>query len=170
MFSIHSTAQRRWFRRVHVTFPGAIIEKNSGLQLCHPRIVPILSGAISGIWSNITITGNEMLRGGFSGFEGKEAGRRRYMFFCFGPTVLSRCVFSPCVPYCRGAYIFNCGLVVANVGSALTNNKHLIKDVHLPIFMEASKTLSRGKYRNMFPLYMWCCVRPSAVMWSKPVL
>ena len=124
MFSIHSTAQRRWFRRVHVTFPGAIIEKNSGLQLCHPRIVPILSGAISGIWSNITITGNEMLRGGFSGFEGKEAGRRRSMFFCFRPTVLSRCVFSPYVLHCQGAYIFGRGLVVANVGSALTNNKH----------------------------------------------
>jgi len=108
MFSIHSTAQRRWFRRVHVTFPGAIIEKNSGLQLCHPRIVPILSGAITGLWSNITITGNEMLRGGFSGFEGKEAGRRRSMFFCFRPTVLSRCVFSPYVPLLPGCiYIWS---------------------------------------------------------------
>ena len=108
MFSIHSTAQRRWFRRVHVTFPGAIIEKNSGLQLCHPRIVPILSGAISGVWSNITITGNEMLRGGFSGFEGKEAGRRRSMFVCFRPTVLSRCVFSPYVPLLPGCiYIWS---------------------------------------------------------------
>ena len=108
MFSIHSTAQRRWFRRVHVTFPGAIIEKNSGLQLCHPRIVPILSGAIWCLQSNITITGNEVLRGGFSGFEGKEAGRRRSMFFCFRPTVLSRCVFSPYVPLLPGCiYIWS---------------------------------------------------------------
>ena len=84
--------------------------------------MPILSGAISAFSGSLTITGSEMLRGGFPGFEGKEAGRRRSMFFCFGPTVLSRCVFSPYVPYCRGAYIFNCGLVVANVGSALTNN------------------------------------------------
>ena len=123
MFSIHSTAQRRWFRRVHVTFPGAIIEKNSGLQLCHPRIVPILSGAISGVSSNITITGNEMLRGGFSGFEGKEAGRRRSMFVS-GRLFLVVASSLRMFLYCQGAYIFGRGLVVANVGSALTNNKH----------------------------------------------
>ena len=74
MFSIHSTAQRRWFRRVHVTMPGAIIEHNNRLPLSHPRIVPILSGAIEASSSNLTISSSEMLRGGFSGFQGKEAG------------------------------------------------------------------------------------------------
>ena len=83
MFSIHSTAQRRWSRRVHVTMPGAIIEHNYRLPLSHPRIVPILSGAIATWWSNLTITGSEMLRGGFSGFKGQEADRRRPMFFSF---------------------------------------------------------------------------------------
>ena len=77
MFSIHSTAQRRWFRGVHVTLPGAIIEHNNGLPLSHPRIVPILSGAIYAVVSYLTITGSEMRRGGFSGFEGKEPCWRR---------------------------------------------------------------------------------------------
>ena len=76
-FSIHSTAQRRWFRRVHVTLPGAIIEHNNGLQLSHPRIVPMLSGAIAAVDGNLFLNGSEMLRDGFLGVEGKEAGRRR---------------------------------------------------------------------------------------------
>ena len=78
MFSILSTAQRRWFRRVHVTLSGAIIEHNNGLQLSHPRIVPMLSGAIEAVNGNLDTTGSEMPRGGFSGFEGKEPGRWRY--------------------------------------------------------------------------------------------
>ena len=74
MFSIHSTAQRRWIHRVHVTLPGAIIEHNR-LQLSHPRIVLVLSGAIWVSGGHFTITCIEMLRGCFSGFEGKQAGR-----------------------------------------------------------------------------------------------
>ena len=125
MFSIHSTAQRRWFRRVHVTFPGAIIEKNSGLQLCHPRIVPILSGAIWGQSSNITITGNEMLHGGFQALKVRKPVGGGLCFFVFGRLFLVVASSLRMFLYCQGAYIFARGLVVANVGSALTNNnKH----------------------------------------------
>ena len=84
MFSIHSTAQRRWFRRVHVTLPRAIIKHSEGRQLSHPRIVPVLLGAIWAASGNFTITGSEMLRGGFSDIEGKEPGRRRSLFFLSG--------------------------------------------------------------------------------------
>ena len=103
MFSIHSTAQRRWLCRVHVPLPGAIIDHNKGLQLSYPRITPILSGAIWASGRILIMTGSDMFRGGFSGFEGKEPGRRWSWFFSFGPTVLTRGVFScPYVPLLPG--------------------------------------------------------------------